>query len=265
VHNDQPVTNQTEFEAAITAGDHPVITDNGRYEIPRDIPDGHTIKVTGTAKPTLVAYGSSSPRTVAYGSSSPRTEAYDSSSPRTEAYDSSSPLTEAYDSSSPRTEAHDYSSVLHTGHGTVTADEHVTVRVNGDVTVNGGMSVLRIPRTTNPQLVRAGLTRVETHLDEWDQGTWAARTECGTKYCYAGHVLLEVGAQINVEDGTVRVDSLPEQYRDRFGREFVEVSLAAKTVLQVDDVTADRLFHGSNSLDELRELVGEICGDAGAA
>jgi hypothetical protein len=93
MYTDKPVTNQAEFDAAIAAGDYPVIEDNGRYEIPRDIADGHVIRVKGAAKPILVAHGSSSPRTVAY----------------------------------------DFSSVLHTGRGTVAADEHVTVRTAGDV------------------------------------------------------------------------------------------------------------------------------------
>ena len=64
MYNDIPVSTQAELVVAIAASDYPVIADDGCYEIPADVPRGHTIKMTGTAKPTLVAYGTSSPRVV---------------------------------------------------------------------------------------------------------------------------------------------------------------------------------------------------------
>jgi hypothetical protein len=178
------------------------------------------------------------------------------------AYGSSSPITEAHDSSSPITEAHDYSSVLHTGRGTVTADEHVTVRVNGEVTATGGALTHRVPLTTNPEAVLDTLARVEAHPEEWDQGDWAYESPCGTRYCFGGHALLTVGARMDVSAKTVEVASLPESLRSRFVREHVAISAGARAVLGVDGPTADRLFHGSNSMDDLRELVGEICAEA---
>jgi hypothetical protein len=165
----------------------------------------------------------------------------------------------AYGTSSPRTEAHDYSSVLHVGRGTVTADEHVTVRISGEVTVTGGALTQRVPLTTEPATVRGMYARVLANPEEHDQSAWARRTACGVKYCAAGHALLEVGAVMNIDDETVEVASLPERFRSRFSREFITIRLGAKTVLGLDESTAERLFSGSNSIEGLGELVDEIC------
>jgi hypothetical protein len=178
------------------------------------------------------------------------------------AHDSSSPRTEAYGSSSPRTEAHDYSSVLHTGRGTVTADRHVTVRTSGDVTVTGGALVQRVPLTTQPALMRATLARIEANPQEWQQGSWAVQTACGTAYCAAGHALVEVGARIDVAGQSVEVASLPERVRSRFLRDHVSISEGAQAVLGIDSATADRLFSGGNTLKDLHKLVDEICAGA---
>ena len=222
------VTTQTEFDAAIAAGDYPHITTNGRYEI-REIPKGHIIKVSGTAKPHLVAYDSSSPRTEAHGSSSPLTV------------------------------AHDYSSVLHTGRGTVIADEHVTVRTSGQVTVTGGAHVQRVPLTTNPGVLRGSLAFIEAHPEQWNQGAWAMKTDCGTAYCMAGHIVAQIGGRMDVENSTVEVASLPASVRPRFRLEHVQISAAARAIAGMSEDTAERLFSGGNDLDDLRELVDEIC------
>jgi len=64
---------------------------------------------------------------------------------------------------------------------------------------------------------------------------------------------------MNVDDQTVEVASLPERHRARFTREHVAICAGARAVLGLDEPTADRLFRGGNTMDDLRELVDEIC------
>jgi hypothetical protein len=303
MYSDKPVTTTAELAAAIAAGDYPVISDDGRYEAPADAKRHYTIKVTGTAKPTIITSDTSSPSVVANGTSSPSVEAYDTSSPRVEAYDTSSPSVVAYDTSSPSVEAYDtsspsvvayvtsspsvvaygtssprvvaydtsspsvvangYSSVVARGRVTITADATATVRAaGGQPTVTGGALVQRVPLTTEPATVRAMLRRIEANPQEWYQGTWAIRTDCGTAFCAAGHGLLEVGARIDIDNESVEVASLPEKFRRRFVREHVPISQGAQVVLGLDTATANRLFNGGNDMDTLRELVDEICAGA---
>ena len=190
-------------------------------------------------------------------------ETRDSSTPRIETRDSSTPRIVTRGESDIVVTAHDYVNVLATGPMTINAGPNVTIRALGaQPVVNGGALTQRVPLTTEPAAVRNMLTRIETHPEEWDQSTWAVETACGTKYCAAGHALLTVDARMNIEASTVEVASLPERLRSRFIREHVAIAAGARAVLGLDESTADRLFNGSNSIDQLRELVEEICAGA---
>ena len=227
------VTNQAELNAAIAAGDYPHITDNGRYEIPSDIHRGHIIKISGSSTPSIETWGSSTPRIETRGSSDIVVT------------------------------AHDYVNVLAAGSMTINAGPNVTVRALGSgPTVHGGALTQRVPLTTEPAAVRSTLAHIEANPQEWNQGTWAMETECGTRYCAAGHALLTVGARMDVGAATVEVASLPERLRSRFVHEHVAISAGARAVLGLDETTADRLFHGDNSIEDLRGLVEEICAGA---
>jgi len=161
---------------------------------------------------------------------------------------------------------HDYSSIVASGNVNITAGPNATVRAIGDEpTVTGGALVQRLPQTTNPRLMRDVLAHIERNPETWNQGSWAVRTDCGTSYCYAGHAVAMVGGRINIEESTAEVATLPEDVRDRFTREHVAISAAARAVLGLEPTTAERLFAGGNTLSDLQRLVGEICKGAETA
>jgi hypothetical protein len=73
-----------------------------------------------------------------------------------------------------------------------------------------------------------------------------------------------VAGRMNFDDSSVEVASLPENLARRFVNEHVQISTAARHALGLDPATADRLFRSGNDLDNLRELVEEICAGTGA-
>jgi hypothetical protein len=93
-----------EFEAAITAGDIPVIGGDLRVSVSSDCKI-----ICRTGKPHLVARDSSQPHVEARESSQPHVEARDSSQPHVEAWGSSQPHVEAWGSSQPHLVARDSS------------------------------------------------------------------------------------------------------------------------------------------------------------
>jgi hypothetical protein len=204
---------------------------------------------------------------VASDTSSPRVEAYDTSSPRVVASGTSSPSVEAYGTSSPSVEAYDYASVVYAGRGgALSLFGHATLRNGGhpDGIAQSGENTthLRVPLTTQPGAVRGMLTRIENNPQEWEQGSWAVETACGTAYCAAGHALLEVGARIDIAGQSVEVATLPDHVRRRFLSDHVSIATGAQAVLGISTHTADRLFAGGNTLPQLRDLVAEICAGA---
>jgi len=90
--------------------------------------------------------------------------------------------------------------------------------------------------TVNLELFDQVLAHIEAHPEQWDQSVWLAENECGTVGCFAGWtVILGGGARNHVEQ-------------------------SAADLLGVDDVTADALFAGSQTLAGLhawREILGQ--------
>jgi hypothetical protein len=119
------VTNQSELDSAIVAGNKPQITSDADFDIskaPTVLIYGSSqprVVCSGSSQPRVVCYDSSQPRVVCYGSSEPRVECSDSSQPRVvcsgssqprvECYGSSEPRVECYGSSQPRVECYDSS------------------------------------------------------------------------------------------------------------------------------------------------------------
>lgn len=133
----------------------------------------------------------------------------------------------------------------------------------------------------NVELLRRTLDYIKTHPNEWDQDRWVTKTDCGTSYCFAGWALALSGLTIHAEqfdEPAVEVGplnkALPEEYRYSPGpwphisvRHAAERLLGlSESYLRADDdelySAADVLFHPDNSLDDLREYVAELCGDA---
>jgi len=107
--------------------------------------------------------------------------------------------------------------------------------------------------TSNPFNAELGLrvlATIETDRTRWDQTRWVTRNECGTAYCFAGltceltgHDLSQATGAVLSGLGTDHVESIPATA----GR---ELGLTGRA-----EYAATVLFQGSNTLDELRDIV----------
>lgn len=97
----------------------------------------------------------------------------------------------------------------------------------------------------------------------------AVRTDCGTAFCFAGHACLLAGdkfvAGINsteiphiLQNGDANHHSFVTTVIPRRGKNPVHIPSRATKLLQLDHTTADLLFRGGNTLDELNEMVALI-------
>lgn len=118
----------------------------------------------------------------------------------------------------------------------------------------------------NVELLRRVLAHIEAHPEQWDQLSYRALVDCGTAYCFAGHVVGLTGgrwsAPIGAEDADDDDDELPplEDCVD-VGDVIQHVSYYAQNQLGITSGQADELFSPGNTLDDLRRIVGRICGD----
>jgi hypothetical protein len=112
----------------------------------------------------------------------------------------------------------------------------------------------------NVGLLQRTLATIEAHPESWDQSMWAARTQCGTSYCFAGYAVALCGGRANFEgyedDGEelayhVVVGLLP-------GIEETAYGPVATTLLGLTELQASELFDERNSLQDLREIVARL-------
>lgn len=108
---------------------------------------------------------------------------------------------------------------------------------------------------TNTDLLKRTLAHIEANPSEWQQSSWAARTDCGTAYCFAGWAvkLSKPDAVPYFESNESDVTFLARSEGDVFDIEDLAIDL-----LDIECDEADQLFAPSNSLDDLRRLVGEL-------
>jgi len=119
-------TTQAEIEAALAAGNIPLLIGDGWFTI-------------RSGAPKLVARESSRPHVVAQESSRPHVEAWGSSQPHVVAWGSSQPHVEAWESSQPHVVAWAYTQLSVSGGVIVQASENVAVLTRGDEpNVTGG-------------------------------------------------------------------------------------------------------------------------------
>jgi hypothetical protein len=109
--------------------------------------------------------------------------------------------------------------------------------------------------TPNPVLARRVLEHIEAHPETWRQRDWARKTECGTAYCFAGHVVRALHPDAvylfrEYDDTALRVD-LPGAGE----RSIRSIALAA---LGLTEYGADVLFEATNRLEHLREYVTQL-------
>lgn len=118
----------------------------------------------------------------------------------------------------------------------------------------------------NTALLRRTLAHIEANPAEWYQPNW----RCGTGMCFAGWAVTLAGGKWLTRPGEFGerflepTDGDPQQDISKMsdGRRGVHVQLRAVRILGLDEELADRLFCATNSLDDLREIVAELCGEA---
>lgn len=116
------------------------------------------------------------------------------------------------------------------------------------------------PVTINVPLLRKTLEHIEAHPEEWDQLTW----RCETAMCFAGHAADLTGAQWVGSGKYITADPAIDHPLDIWSSGVTSASARAQTVLGLDEDQAAWLFAGSNTLDDLRCIVGELIEQAEA-
>lgn len=102
----------------------------------------------------------------------------------------------------------------------------------------------------NVPLLRKTLEHITEHRQEWYQGAWAIRTECGTAYCLAGHAVVLSGHEIRVPEGEYQLG-----YATASGEYVSEVAMEE---LGLTEWEAERLFAEHNTLPTLWALAEDF-------
>lgn len=92
---------------------------------------------------------------------------------------------------------------------------------------------------------------------EWNQGTWAEPTACGTAYCVAGYVA------ITAMPGAREVASTYGDYDLYVGDKRWRWDEAAQGLLGITGDEADDLFAAGNTITDVRRVAEEIAARAG--
>ena len=104
---------------------------------------------------------------------------------------------------------------------------------------------------------------IVAHPEEWYQGNWAVQVEdsmCGTAFCFAGHAVMmsHPDAEPVWEEGSAEEVTLDDGRREGI------MELAADD-LGLDEIDAESLFCGTNSLDRIHTLIVDWESDDQAA
>jgi hypothetical protein len=103
----------------------------------------------------------------------------------------------------------------------------------------------------NKDLLRETLAYIEVHPEEWDQTKWI----CDTTACFAGRACLLSGDRPH---GSVYEDG--ERGIVSFGtNSWGAIRHRAEELLGLTWIESERLFSMSNTLDDLRRIVAELC------
>ena len=115
--------------------------------------------------------------------------------------------------------------------------------------------------TLNINLLREVLAQIVEHPETWDQKQWAKNTEprfsCGTTMCVAGHIAVMTGHQLDWKQWG------PTNYEASWTTSGDYIATVARKELGIDAFTADRLFLGTNTLEDLISMAKELAEDAG--
>jgi hypothetical protein len=111
----------------------------------------------------------------------------------------------------------------------------------------------------NTELLRRTLAHIEAHPFQWDQDSWAIRTECGTSYCFAGTALMlsEIEPDWREADRDEATGDLYTRWANVGGKTRL-ISDVAQEALELSDSDAARLFDPYNDLEALRHIVAQL-------
>lgn len=109
----------------------------------------------------------------------------------------------------------------------------------------------------NAALAYAVLDRIDAHPEQWRQGWWFTKLDCGTAACFAGWACVLSGDKPRVADAdmegefstVIRPDGILDNVEDR-----------AEVLLGLDGEQGSSLFYSDNTRDDLGRLVAEIFG-----
>lgn len=115
----------------------------------------------------------------------------------------------------------------------------------------------------NLELANVVLTEIETNPTRWEQSVWAVREgsrcrgwrACETAYCFAGHAVVLSGYSIAWCDcgcGAAHGCYAPDS------TQLTSIDLAAMQLLDIDEHDADRLFHGHNTLTDIKAILAGL-------
>lgn len=124
----------------------------------------------------------------------------------------------------------------------------------------------------NMKLLREVMDTILAKPDEWDQGSWAViKPEaeggaCRTAYCVAGWACVLSGEQLRYEEAPISyIPRIPMArgylYAD-YTEDGVDIGERAQFHLDLDEITADILFDGDNSLETIKHYV-DVIGEKG--
>jgi hypothetical protein len=116
----------------------------------------------------------------------------------------------------------------------------------------------------NVPLLQKTLHHIEANPWEWDQDVF----RCGTAMCFAGTAChLDGGIWLEGDEESLapREDDNPADVGlANFGVDGIHASIRAQRILGLNSGQAMRLFAAGNTLNDLRRIVGELCGEEAA-
>lgn len=108
----------------------------------------------------------------------------------------------------------------------------------------------------NAELAYQVLDHIDAHPEQWDQGLYIGKAECGTVACFAGWAVLLSGAVPVYSDYTCRrADLVRVDDRTRNIDDYAEELLGARRW-----IGERSLFDPMNTRDDLGEMVERVFG-----
>lgn len=110
--------------------------------------------------------------------------------------------------------------------------------------------------TVNAALLRQTLDYIKTHPEQWEQSTWRAEELCGTVACFAGWACALNGDMFDPSEWDLVLTDANGKPVDSM------IERRAEEILGLTEDQADDLFGAYRTLDELEQIVAELCGNA---